>query len=450
MVQRILSISGLRGIVGDGLSPDYIAKFAGAVGTWAKGGTVVVSHDGRPSGEMVRQAVFSGLTATGCRVLDAGIAATPTSGVIVRSQHAAAGIQITASHNPQEWNGLKPFSNSGGIFNSEEGRQLLDILENETIAWVSWDKIGQIDSLDDPSQPHLEKVLARVDVESIRKRNPKVVLDCNRGSGGVMGPTLLEQLGCETIVTGGVPDGLFEHPAEPTDQNLKDFSKLVKKLGAEIGFAQDPDADRLAVIDENGRYIGEELTLALCLDHVLASKPGPVVVNGSTSRTNEDIAKKHGCEFHRSFVGEAHVVAKMKQVGAVFGGEGNGGIIDPKIGYVRDSFVGMALILEGLARRGGTLSEWVDELPVYEILKDKMTCEREIVPLAIEKLKSRFADATPSEGDGLRLDWDNRWVQLRASNTEPIVRLIAEAPNADIASRLIQDAKAVLEPLLKQ
>ena len=268
------------------------------------------------------------------------------------------------------------------------------------------------------------------------------MLDCNRGSGGVLGPELLEKLGCATVVIGGVADGMFEHPAEPTEQNLNEFSKLVKEMGADLAFAQDPDADRLAVIDENGRYIGEELTLALCLDHVLATDPGPVVVNGSTSRVNEDIAKKHGCEFHRSFVGEAHVVAKMKQVDAVFGGEGNGGIIDPKIGYVRDSFVGMALILEGLSKRGGTLSAWVDELPIYKILKDKMTCSKETLAVAIDALRDRFSDARSSEGDGLRLDWDDRWVQLRASNTEPIVRLIAEAPDADIAQKLIQDAKS--------
>jgi phosphomannomutase len=448
MTQRILSISGLRGIVGDGLSPDYIVTFAAAVGTWAKGGAVIVSHDGRPSGEMVRHAVFAGLTATGCQVLDAGIAATPTSGVIVRAREAAAGIQITASHNPQEWNGLKPFSSSGGIFNSEEGGQLLEILESGSLAWVGWDKIGTIEVLPDSSRPHLEKVLARVDAASIRARKPHVVLDCNHGSGGVMGPVLLRELGCEVIVEGGVTDGLFAHPAEPTESNLADFAARVKSLGADLGFAQDPDADRLSVIDENGRYIGEELTLALCLDHVLATEPGPVVVNGSTSRVNEDIARKYGSAFHRSFVGEAHVVAKMKQLGAVFGGEGNGGIIDPKIGYVRDSFVGMALILEGLARRGGTLSSWVDELPTYTILKAKMTCEKTALATALDALKSRFSDARPSEGDGLRLDWDDRWLQLRASNTEPIVRLIAEAPDANTAEQLIQEAKQILKPLI--
>ena len=337
---------------------------------------------------------------------------------------------------------------AGGIFNAEEGQRLLEILEQETFAWKTWNELGSAEPLKDPSGPHLKKVLDRVDVEKIRSLKAQVLLSCNHGSGAVLGPVLLSELGCETTIIGGTPDGHFEHPPEPTRENLKDFCQQVVDSGADIGFAQDPDADRLAVIDENGRYIGEELTLALVLDNVLSKTPGPVVVNGSTSRVNQDITEKYGCEFHRSAVGEANVVTRMKAVNAIIGGEGNGGVIDPRIGYVRDSFDGMALILEGLAERGGKLSDWVDSLPVYHILKDKVTCPREIVPQAVEAMKQQFAEASPTEGDGLRLDWTDRWVQVRASNTEPIVRIIAEAPEESVAQRLIDETQKLIEPLI--
>lgn len=448
MTQRILSISGLRGIIGDGLTPDYLTRFAAGVGTWANGGTVILTRDGRASGEMVKRAVISGLTAVGCKVLDAGIAATPTCGVLVREHEASAAIQITASHNPSEWNGLKPFSPTGGIFNADEGQRLLQILEEESFDWKSWNGLGVVETLINPGEPHLQKVLNRVSVDAIKSFHPRVMLDCNHGSGAALGPRLLQELGCETTTVGAIPDGHFAHVPEPTRENLVDFSRQIAESDADIGFAQDPDADRLAVIDENGRYIGEELTLALVLDNILAKTHGPIVVNGSTSRVNQDIAEKYGCDFHRSAVGEANVVNMMREVKAVMGGEGNGGIIDPEIGYVRDSFVGMALILEGLAERGGKLSEWVDALPVYHILKDKVTCPKEIVPKAVAAMKDKFADASPTEGDGLRLDWEDRWVQVRASNTEPIVRIIAEAPEEAVAQGLIDDTRKLIEPLL--
>ena len=253
---------------------------------------------------------------------------------------------------------------------------------------------------------------------------------------------------------GGSPDGRFEHVPEPLAANLTGLCDAVKQLGADVGFAEDPDADRLAIVDETGRYIGEELTLALCADFVLATRKGPFVVNGSTSRVTADIAAKHGCPFFRSHVGEANVVTKMNEVGAAFGGEGNGGVIDPQVGFVRDSFAAMAYVLNGLVAEfvlpplGGanrlqaerqtqrTLSSWADSLPQYTIVKDKLECPRDRVGLACTALKSTFGDATAQEGDGLRLDWDDRWVQVRASNTEPIIRVIAEAPSSDAATGL--------------
>lgn len=445
MSERILSISGLRGVVGNGLTPDYLTRFAAAVGTIANKGTVVLSRDGRASGEMVRHAVIAGLISTGCRVVDAGIATTPTCGVLVTHLKAAGGIQITASHNPIPWNGLKPFSAEGSVYNREQGEQLLDVLNNEKFNYVSWDELGTLEVYENAAGPHIARVLELVDVAQIQQRKFKVVLDCNHGSGGVATPQLLEALGCEVIVLGGTPDGQFEHTPEPLKENLTGLSEAVVKHKADAGFAQDPDADRLAIVDETGRYIGEELTLALGADYVLARTPGPIVVNGSTSRVTADIAAKYSSPFFRSYVGEAHVCAKMKQETAIIGGEGNGGVIDPKVGYVRDSYVSMAYVLAGLAASGQTLSAWADSLPQYSIVKNKITCPREQVDNACKALESHFDDATASSGDGLRLDWDDRWVQVRASNTEPIIRVIAEAPHQEEAETLCNTAMEIVE-----
>ena len=437
---RILSVSGLRGVIGDGLDPQYLVRFASAVGTLAKRGTVVVTRDGRNSGVMVKQAVLSALSATGCSVIDGGIAATPTCGVLITSLEADLGLQITASHNPIPWNGLKPFSAQGSVFNPQQGAELLALLESGEFDYVGWDQLGVIEEIADAFAPHLSKVLSLVDVDAIRSRRLRVVLDCNHGSGAVGGPRLLEKLGCELIVLGETPDGNFDHTPEPIKENLTELCAAVLEHQADVGFAQDPDADRLAIVDNTGRYIGEELTLALSADFILSREKGPVVVNGSTSRVTADIAEKHGCEFYRSYVGEAHVCAKMQEVSALLGGEGNGGVIEPRVGYVRDSFVSMAYVLAGLVNRGGTLADWTDSLPQYTIVKDKITCPREKVETACEALRATYADAQPQAGDGLRLDWTDRWVQVRASNTEPIIRVIAEAPDAETATTLCREA----------
>lgn len=442
---RILSISGLRGIIGDGLDPIYVSEFAAAMGTMFSGGKVVVARDGRSTGPIIYHAVVSALMATGCEVVDAGICTTPTCGVLVRHVNAAGGLQITASHNPIEWNGLKPFAPDGSVFNRDLGQQLLQILEEDGIVWQDWSRTGTLSALNDPALPHLESVLSLVDVNAIRKRRFRVVIDCNHGSGATCGPRLLEELGCEVVVLGGTADGKFEHIPEPVEQNLSGLCSAVRKHGADAGFAQDPDADRMAIVDDSGRFIGEELTLALAADHVLATRKGPIVVNGSTSRVVADIAQKYGCQFHRSFVGEAHVCAKMRAVQAVLGGEGNGGVIEPQVGYVRDSLVSMAYVLDGLAKRGTTLEQWADSLPFYTIVKDKVQCGRDRVEAACKALRKEFHDAEAREGDGLRLDFPDRWVQVRASNTEPILRVIAEAPETADAENLCQRAMDVVQ-----
>lgn len=444
MATRILSISGLRGVIGDGLDPVYTSRFAAALGTMFCGGKVVLARDGRSTGPMLQHAVVSGLLATGCEVLDAGICTTPTCGVLVQHHGAAGGLQITASHNPIEWNGLKPFAPDGSVFNRDLGQQLLQILERDTIAWRGWSGLGSVVTLQNPAQVHIDRVLSLVNVDAIRRRKFRVVLDCNHGSGAVGGPQLLEALGCEVVVLGGTPDGRFEHIPEPVEKNLGDLCRAVVKHSADAGFAQDPDADRLAIVDESGRFIGEELTLALAADFVLEKQKGPFVVNGSTSRVTADIAAKHGCQFHRSYVGEAHVCGKMRAVNAVLGGEGNGGVIEPRIGYVRDSLVSMAYVLAGLAAGKRRLSTWADSLPFYTIVKDKIECPASQVDAACAALRAAFPDAEAREGDGLRLDWSDRWVQVRASNTEPIIRIIAEAPQTADAVRLIDHAMQVV------
>ncbi len=447
MPQRILSISGLRGVIGDGLDPAYLVDFSCALGAMFDGGPVVLARDGRSTGLMVKHAVISGLMASGCRVLDADIVSTPTCGVLVQELKAAGGLMITASHNPIEWNGLKPFSPAGSVFDQALGERLLDILTRKAFRLAPWNELGTCDAVADPSAPHLNRVMSLVAAPVIRQRRAKVVLDASHGAGSILGPRLLEQLGCEVTVLGGVPDGQFEHNPEPLEQNLGGLCAAVKLQRADVGFAQDPDADRLAIVDDTGRYIGEELTLALCADRILATRKGPVVVNGSTSRATADIAARHGCAFHRSYVGEAHVAAKMRAVGAVIGGEGNGGLIEPRVGYVRDSFAAMAYVLDGLAAGGRSLSAWVDSLPRYAIVKDKLTCPRERAGAACAALKQHYRDAQAAEGDGLRLDWADRWVQVRASNTEPILRVIAEAPDADAARRLCREVLELVKGL---
>jgi phosphomannomutase len=439
-----LSISGLRGVIGDGLDPAYLVDFSCALGTMFEGGTVVLARDGRSTGTMVKHAVIAGLLATGCRVVDADITSTPTCGVLVQELRAAGGLMITASHNPVQWNGLKPFSSAGSVFDQGLGERLLGILSSKAFRLATWQDLGSCEVFADPGAPHLRRVLGLVDAAAIRQRKFRVVLDCNHGSGSILGPRLLQELGCHVEVLGANPDGQFEHPPEPLEQNLTGLAATVQRLGADVGFAQDPDADRLAIVDNTGRYIGEEQTLALCADYVLARTPGPVVVNGSTSRATADIAARYGCDFHRSYVGEAHVAAKMKAVGAIIGGEGNGGLIEPRVGYVRDSFAAIGYVLAGLASGTRPLSAWVDTLPRYSIVKDKIDCTRDEVEPACAALRRHFHDAQATAGDGLRLDWSDRWVQLRASNTEPIARVIAEAPNAPTARALATEAMNVI------
>lgn len=442
MSELIISVSGLRGVVGQTLTPDVAVRYATAFAAESPAGPILVARDGRPTGRMLADVVRGALCAVGRDVIDADIAATPTVGVLVRRFQAAGGIQISASHNPSEYNGMKLFGPRGSVLTAAAGQPVLARFQNSTPAWVAHHQVGRLSFVDDGFTDHLALLQAIVDVPRIRDCAFSVVLDANHGAGSLLGRRLLEFLGCRVTLLGGEPDGRFAHPPEPTATNLETIAPSVPAAGAVVGFCQDPDADRLAIIDDRGSYIGEEYTLALCLDHVLRTRPGPIVTNCATSRMAADLAAKYGVPYSRSAVGEANVVAEMQARGAVFGGEGNGGPIDPRVGFVRDSFVGMALVLDALAERQVRLSDWVAQLPRYVIHKTTIGLPRERIPAAIAALQRRFPEAAVDTLDGLRLDWPDRWALVRASNTEPIVRLIVEAPTRTAAEQLADEAAA--------
>lgn len=444
---RIASISGLRGIVGAGIDPATAAEFTAAYASGLPSGSVVVGHDGRVSAPVFERAVVAAVLGTGKDALLAGPVATPTLGKLVREHEAVGGIQISASHNPIEYNGLKLFQAGGMVLSKAEGERVVDRFGSKAFGWVRWDELGRASEIVDPFAEHLESVLRIVDVDQIRTCRYSVMLDGCHGAGGRPGERLLVELGCRVAGPGADPDGLYEHGPEPTEENLTDFAAMVREHGADVGFAQDPDADRLAIVDETGRYIGEELTLALAARRVFERNRGtaPFVINLSTSNVSADLARAAGRRVIRTPVGEIHVVEAILGERAILGGEGNGGVIDPRVGYVRDGFVAMALVLDLMASSGKRLSELVDELPKYAMIKRKISLadmKREAFLDRLESLASYCADAELDHRDGIRLSWEERWVQVRASNTEPIARVIAEARDADIAAALAAKVSA--------
>jgi phosphomannomutase len=444
VAKLIISVSGLRGIIGETLTPNVAMRYATAYSAITPPGPLVITGDGRASGKMLARLLHGCLNAAGRNTIDAGITATPTTGVLIRDMNAAGGIQISASHNPSEYNGMKLFSAEGRVISQAPGRKVKELYDKNTTSWVDHSQLGTTTLYDDPHRPHLEAVLATVDVDRIRAKAFHVVLDANRGSGSLLGRRLLESLGCRLTILGEKPDGLFEHMPEPTAENIETVREKIVQAGADVGFCQDPDADRLAVIDESGRYIGEEYTLALCVDHILRQEKGPIVMNCASSRMSEDLAKKHCVPIHRSAVGEANVVDLMLKENALFGGEGNGGPIDPRVGFVRDSFVGMAQLLDAMAARNLSIAELANEIPKYAIVKKNISLDAEKVAATTDAIEKHFSCATPDRLDGLRLDWPDRWLLVRASNTEPIVRVIAESPTEEEAASLCEEAINVL------
>jgi len=445
MSQLIISISGIRGIIGDGLGPREAVRFGLAFGTHLSGGTVVFGRDSRPSGAMLADAFRSGLAAAGCTVVDAGILSTPGVAVLVRHVGAAGGAVITASHNPIAWNGIKLLSRAAMALTHEQGRHVLDLYEKQAFAEASAERIPDGCMAPEAAQVHVEKVLATVDAALIRGARLRAVVDATNGAGAAEMAMLLERLGCGCTVIHGEPTGRFARPPEPLPENLGDLCEAVRKHGAAVGLALDPDADRLALVDETGRVIGEEYTLALSCRHRLMRERGPLACNLSTSRMMDAVAAEAGVVLHRTPVGEVNVAEAILKNGCVLGGEGNGGVIDPRVVPVRDSLVGAAQVLEMLAARRLPLSELAAELPVYTMVKDKVVlCDPAARPDAVlEAVRKRFPDARADTRDGLYLAWDDGWLHVRASNTEPILRVMAEAEDPHVARSRVDAVKVL-------
>jgi phosphomannomutase len=448
----MVSVSGIRGRVGEALTPEVVSRYAGAFGAWslAQGGSrrIVVGRDSRVSGPMVHRIVVGTLQMAGCDVIDIGLTTTPGCQLSVEHHHAAGGVMVSASHNPVEWNALKLIGSSGLFLEASQGAAMRGLLDTG-VRQATWDQLGAVIADGEAAARHLAAVLAipYVDVEAIRRRRFKVALDCVRGAGATIMPMLLEALGCEMVAINMEPDGRFPREPEPLPENLTALEALVKESGADIGLAVDPDVDRLAVVSEEGRAIGEEYTLALAAKLVLRHRHGPVVTNLSSSLLVEDVAREAGVPAIRTPVGEVNVAVRMRSEGAPIGGEGNGGVILPEVHLGRDAPIGAALLLQLLVEDGRTLSQVARSLPSYVIVKDKLARPNASLDAVYAALRSAFSDARVDTQDGLRLAWADRWVHVRPSGTEPIVRVIAEAPDEAQARELVRRSRVPLDAL---
>jgi len=438
MPTLMVSVSGIRGIIGDGLDPQTIVKYTSAFAEFCGKGKIVLGSDGRISGEMVKNIVAGTLIAKGNDVIDIGICPTPTVLFNVRKLKAVGGIQISASHNPNEWNALKLINRKGEFLSPEENSTMLSLIEESQKKYSIWNKLGKIIKYEDGLRNHIDAVLKmnHINLFRIRKRKFKVVLDCVNGAGSYSMPLLLKKLGCEVIEINCEKSGIFPRLPEPIPDNLKSTMKAVKKYKAELGIVVDPDVDRLVLITEKGEPFNEENTITQAVKFYLSKKKGNVVVNLSTTRAVDDVAKIYGCKVFRSPVGEANVVKKMKEVRAVIGGEGSGGVILPKVNFGRDALVGTVIILQHLLEFGGTLSELKKSLPQYYISKKKIELVNRNGDEVISKLAEKYSSFQINREDGLRIDFDDHWVHFRKSNTEPIIRCIVEAKTKKEAEKL--------------
>jgi phosphomannomutase len=448
----MVSVSGIRGRVGHALTPEVVARYAAAFGAWsiAQGTSraVVVGRDSRVSGAMFHRVVVGTLQLVGCDVIDIGMTTTPGCQLAVEHHHAAGGLMLSASHNPIEWNALKLIGSSGLFLEASEGLAMRALLDTG-IPYATWDHIGGVTTDEDVARRHIETVLAipYVDVEGIRARKFKVALDCVRGAGATIMPALLERLGCTVVGMNMEPDGRFPREPEPIPDNLREFETFVKSSGADIGLAVDPDVDRLALVSDEGRAVGEDYTLALAAKLVLRHRKGPIVTNLSTSLLIDDVAREAGVEAVRAPVGEVNVAVRMRELGAPIGGEGNGGVILPEVHLGRDAPIGAALVLQLLLEEKRPLSAIVAALPKYVIVKDKLDRPDASLDTVYSALRGAFSDAAVDTQDGLRLSWSDRWVHVRPSGTEPIVRVIAEGPDEGAARELVRRSREPLDAL---
>ncbi|NUQ80459.1 MAG: phosphoglucosamine mutase [Bacteroidetes bacterium] len=443
----MVSISGIRGIVSDGLTPQVIVDFVSAYATWARQAsqtdqpTIILGRDSRVTGKMVSELVSSTLNWSGCHVIDLGVVPTPTVQVAVEHFSAQGGIIVSASHNPAEWNALKLLNGTGEFMSPEEGETLLAIKNTGNFHFSAWNQTGSFKKIRDFHQHHIETLLSFpfIDYSAIRKAGFKVVVDGVEGAGSVALPMLLEKLGCTVIRMNCGASGLFPHTPEPLPQNLTGLMERVVSEKADLGLALDPDADRLAAIMENGEPFGEEYTITAATDYFLKHKKGDVVVNLSTTRAVADVARRHGTKCHYSKVGEINVVKMMQETGAVIGGEGSGGVILPDSHYGRDSLVAALLIIAWLADGKKPVSELRKGLPFYEMAKKKVDLGTQSPDPVIEQVRKSLQGTPMDTRDGLKIDFPDRWVHLRKSNTEPIIRIYTEAPTAAEAEKLASE-----------
>lgn len=435
-----VSISGIRGTVPDSLTDEVCLNFAKAFGTYTKGGKIVLGTDTRESKDKIKAKIKEGLLFCGCEVIDLGIATTPTVGIMVKEHKAQGGIIITASHNPLPWNGLKFLRPEGFFLNEGQGKDLIRIYKNKRFKEKSGGKALKDDH---GNQIHIKKILEAVDAELIRSNKFKVVIDSVNGAGSIVTPYLLEELGCQVITLNCDPLSPFPHGPEPTPENLKMLEEVVKKEGAQIGFAQDPDADRLALVTDSGAALSEEYTLPLCMQNILNKSTSTnkiIVVNLSTSSLVDDVAKSFKARVVRTKIGEINVVEKIIELKAEIGGEGNGGVIFPRVCHNRDSLSGIALILELLAKEKKPLSEIVKTLPAYFLAKKKIECRnRAAAQTLIKKAKNIYKDEDLDLTEGVKVKLKDAWVHVRASNTEPIIRVFAEAKDKVKAEKLASE-----------
>ena len=458
----MIGVSGMRGTIGGTLTPLVVTRMVSALAAWLKHSQspangkhfrVVFGRDTRPSGPWVRDAAMAALGASGVEVIDLDVVTTPGVAMMVKHTGADAGLIATASHNPIVWNGLKFLNRDGISLPAEDAEKLKAFYDAEQSSFATVEKMVPATRNSETHALHVKRVLDHVDGLGIGSKRFKVVLDSVNGAGCLVTATLLNKLGCQLIHLNATPDGKFPHEPEPTEKNLTQLADEVRRQKAAVGFAQDPDADRLAIVDENGKYIGEEYSLALCAKWIFSKKSGVAVTNLSTSRMLDDIAA--GAvgtpgRVIRTPVGEANVMQTILRENAVIGGEGNGGVIDPRIVGGRDSLVGMAYVLALLASTGKTVSQLVAEIPRYEIVKTKFECRREDANRAVAAIKHAFAHEKIDAQDGIRIDWDNSWVHARPSNTEPIMRIIAEAPDRTTAEARAAAVQKVVDAALHE
>ncbi len=454
--QLIISVSGMRGIVGENLTDSVATDYGRAFGTFLKESctekkrklSVSIGRDSRPSGKQLLSIVAEGLCGVGIDVIDLGIVTTPSVGIMLRELGCAGGVVITASHNPGQYNGIKLLLGNGVAPPSDAAKQIRQCFFDKHFDLVDSSDCGKITSGKQTDTTHINKVLAIIDRDTIAAKKFKVILDSVNGAGGLITKILLAELGCEVFAINDEPTGLFAHSPEPIAENLKGLCEIVKTEGADIGFAQDPDADRLAIVDDNGSYISEEYSLALSAKYIFSKKTGKAATNLSTSRMIDDIAEKVGGQVIRTAVGEAHVAAAMFEHDCIIGGEGNGGVIDLRVGPIRDSLVGIALVLQLMAETGKTVSQLVNEIGGYYMSKDKFTADTLQAQQIFNSAKRAFADAKLDTTDGCRFDFNDGWLHLRASNTEPVIRIFVEARDQRTAKKYVDTVLRIRREVL--